>query len=435
MSAQTAAGTPVRPFATNPASRNSAEGPEYLEKVLCKVAVQLCVKEFGTRLQGMVLTGSLARNEGTFVRNDAGGWKLLGDAEFFLVFTERSTPAPAPELHALSARIEEELSAQGLECHISVAAINPVYLRRLHPHMFAYELRTCGLVLWGDAGLLALIPTFGPTEIPREDAWRTLSNRMIEMLEVVLELEERPKSLSPEFLYRTVKLYLDMASSFLVFASAYKPSYRERAESLRQLAASPASPVEPPFNLPAFSARVRASTRWKLSGTGVQEFLTELGGQDAALTFWEEAVSHARLLWQWELAQLTRAPGQASPRELVLRAMRLQPTRQRLRGWLFVIRKQGWQKSWRHWPQWAGRAWKGSPRYWIYGAAAEMFFRLPCLLLRPGQNHGKETDWSELRAWLPVTKESEWLATSVAWRQLASDIVSNYHQFLVETRS
>ena len=47
--------------------------------------VALCTQVYKNRLRAIVLTGSVARDEGTFV-NTAEGMTLLGDAEFFVVF-------------------------------------------------------------------------------------------------------------------------------------------------------------------------------------------------------------------------------------------------------------------------------------------------------------------------------------------------------------
>jgi hypothetical protein len=434
MNAQTTAGAKQRPSPNQVSGGMEAEGAVRFERILLETVVRHCTQEFGNRLKGVILTGSVARGEGTFVPGE-GRCRLFGDAEFFLVFAEGTTPAAASELLALRARIEKELSRLRLDCHLSLAAVHPGYLRGLQPNMFAYELRSCGRVLCGDDQLLSMIPAFDPTEIPREDAWRTLCNRMVEMLEAVTDLEVPPKGLSPALFYRTVKLYLDMAASFLLFAGKYEPTYRKRAQVLERLSKDSAELDELPFDLQVFSAQVTACTEWKLSGAGAENYIQTLGGDSAALAFWEEAVGFARLLWLWEMQQLTRVQGQASPRELLQKWMSLQPARLRLRGWLFVMRKQGWHHSWRQWPRWFGQAWKGAPRYWIYGAATELFFRLPCLVLRPAQAMDGGAEWRELVAWLPVTLESKDGEALPLWRQRVMDVVMNYNRFLVETRS
>ena len=56
-------------------------------------AAELCARDYGPSLRAVVLTGSLARDEATWVR-DGAGRRLLGDAEFLLVFEQRVALPP-----------------------------------------------------------------------------------------------------------------------------------------------------------------------------------------------------------------------------------------------------------------------------------------------------------------------------------------------------
>ena len=66
--------------------------PPQLKAVICKEASTECEKRFGQILDAVVLAGSLARDEGTFVAKGQDRWSALGDAEFLLVF-QRNSPA------------------------------------------------------------------------------------------------------------------------------------------------------------------------------------------------------------------------------------------------------------------------------------------------------------------------------------------------------
>src|SRR5260370_22407140 len=129
----------------------------------------------------MVLTGSLARDEATFVE-EVSGWQLLGDADFFLVYEQTSRLPSDGDLVSLISAIEDSLFARGIYGQIGLGAVHPTYLRHLKPRIATYELCNCGQVLWGDARILSLIPSFSVGEISREDAWRMLCNRTIEFL-------------------------------------------------------------------------------------------------------------------------------------------------------------------------------------------------------------------------------------------------------------
>jgi hypothetical protein len=453
---------------------------------ICEVTAERCAEVFGARLRSVVLTGSLARDEATWIE-DGEYCKVLGDAEFLLVLESTAGLSSASTIELMREEIENSLERRGIACRVGLSAVHPRYFKRLRPSIFAYELTKCGQVVWGDWDILALVPAFSAEDIPREDAWRLLANRMIELLEVAgaangtgartllpgtVPCNPIPVSCSP-FFYCTLKLYLDMATSLLVFAGAYEPTYRGRARALRLLhKASEAGSHDKvgrfPFDLQGLSERVSACTALKLgqdssAGRGLAPELKEGGG-----TLWLDAVEYANRLWRWELASLVserlvgpplrvcpeRSEGAAyqadarrydflklSDRELMRQWMGLQPVGQRLRGWAYVLRRCGWHRSWRGWPRWARLGGKASPRYWVYAAACELFFRLGDLLAPVGELRGADVDIEELASWLPIqaigdrekgTGKSE---HGPAWQRLASEIAWDYHEFLEGTRA
>ncbi len=397
-----------------------------VKAVICEETASLCAKQFAGRLCAVVLTGSVARDEGSFV-GDGERWKLLGDVEFFLIFEERAALPSKPEVELLRQKAEAALSARGIFCHIVFSPVHSEYLRKLGPHIFAYELRTFGRVVWGNFEVLSLIRSFSPADIPLEDAWRLLSNRMVEQLEVVAEPEGALDILPERLHYRTVKFYLDMATSLLVFAGFYAPSYRERQERLSTLAGTAAPDMAWPFPLDSFARQVTACTEWKLS--------PNTADARRGWEFCEKAAEYAQLLWRWELARLTGARVRLSDRELFGKCMQLVPLGKRLRGWLVVLRECGWHRSWRQWPRWGRLAWRASPRYWVYAAASQFFFQLPGPLRLPSHSPDTSLDWKELLSWLPVVRRSEQGTEPESCQQVASEIAWNYHQFLKPTRA
>src|SRR5207249_7979397 len=191
------------------------------------VVAESCADAFGRELRAVILIGSLAREEATIVPIE-GGTELLGDAEFLLLFHDRFPLPPASRVAGLESAVRARLRGEGLRAEVELSPCDSRYLRSLGPHVFAYEMRACGRIIWGDPDALSLVPSFPPEQIPREDAWRLLCNRLIEQLEPLSTLRWPCASPPVEVRYRTAKLYLDMATSFLLFAGAYAPSYRDR---------------------------------------------------------------------------------------------------------------------------------------------------------------------------------------------------------------
>jgi glycosyltransferase involved in cell wall biosynthesis len=424
-----------------------------LRETVGEVAVRVCRRSWNDQLRALLLTGSVAREEATILPA-SGGWRLLGDADLIAVF-QAGFPLPSGDaISKLTATCEAELQAAGVTAHVSLAVVHDDYFRRLPAHIFTYELRSCGRVVWGEKNPLQLIPDFPVSAIDTEDAWRMLANRTIECLELaecrkslagkpgngnfdaVLEADgcdcqdscdpaSQPGSNladnSEELHYRAVKLFLDMATSLLVFLGAYEPTYGQRAEKLEKLAA--AKPEQSgsrfgadtnsalPFPLKAFAERVSGCTRWKIAG-GVADFAF-----DADL--YGEALDYACRLWRWELGQLTFAAPEASPEMFFAEMAARQSAGQKLRGWLYVVRRMGWLRSLRRWPRWLAMGRRCTPRYSIYEAAWR---------LAAGAG-----DARQIEALLPVAHadgrndgETSQLACAVAW---------NYRTFLTETRA
>lgn len=396
-----------------------------VKSLICTETVRHCVDYYGRDLQSLVLTGSVAREEATFA-DGTDGSKILGDAEFLLIFKEAACLPPLCDVDRLQHEIESSLLRNGLDCAVSLSAGHPNYLRKLPRHIFTYELLAYGEVIWGDANVLSLIPSFLPSEISLEDAWCTLCNRMVEQLEVITGLHSPTGALPQPIYYRTVKLWLDMTTSLLVFAGAYEPTYRQRAERVQQLAAS-GSLEDCPFSLSEFSQQAMSCTQWKL---GLID-----KGPEATWGFWQATLEYARMLWRWELQRLTGTTGRAADKRLLECWSDGQALSRRMRGWLFVLRRQGWLRGLRFWPRWAHRAWRGTPRYWIYAAASELLFRVPAIIFADSNEPPAFGELSELERYLPLIRKPSPGEHHAGWRHLAAEIAWNYHEFLEGTRA
>jgi hypothetical protein len=384
----------------------------------------------------VVLTGSVARDEASFLE-EQGRWRLLGDAEFVLVIENAHRPPNRTSLAQTAQQVEARLEERGISGAIEFSSVNRTYLRTLKPHLYGYELRSSGQVVWGNPHILSLIPQFSPLHIPLEDAWRLLCNRMVEQVQVAGQIADASSPLPLPVCYRTIKLYLDMATSLLLFLGIYASTYGERCVHLKSLAKNSGGLGQFPFPLAEFSKLVEACTEWKLSPRET----TPCDDRNA----WIEAVNYARLLWRWELDRLTGAPSHASGREALFHWMQLQPLPKRLRGWAYVLRACGWHRSWRHWPHWIRLGWRASPRYWVYAATSELFFKRGDLLALAQEPRSDGVDIHELRSWLPLLEgsgqsgvRSKGDATCFpqgGWQRLAAEIAWNYHKFLEGTRA
>ncbi len=391
-------------------------------------ASRLCEDIFGNRLRAVILTGSMARDEATIALEN-GQWRVMGDAEFLLLFNDHAALPGEKSLGALGKSVEDILASLQIFCPVTFSAGRAAYLRGLPPHIFGYELRECGRVVWGESSTLSLIPSFSAADIPLEDGWRLLSNRIVEHVEIARSWNSEAQNLPLSLQYQTIKLCLDTATSFLLFAGAYAPTYIQRQQALNSILEESSANDRFPFLQENFVQELNLCTRWKL-GVGEPGVDLNLGW-----AFWESVVSTACAVWKWEFSILTGLEAPADFHELCKRSMRAQKAPQIARGWLFVFRETGWLHSWRCWPDWFGKVWQGSPRHRVYLAAFELFSRLGVLLGTTGGGNELNVNWKEVRDSLPLTESRDSIGLRGDWRHLASEIAWNYHSFVENTRA
>jgi hypothetical protein len=379
---------------------------------------ECCATAFLDGLRSVVLTGSLARGEGTWLR-DGSRVRLAGDTDVFVIFDDRAPVPPPDRVARLQRTMEDRLTADGIDAHIGLSPVRSDFLRRLQPNIFSYELTTHGKVLWGDEHILKFAPVFTPLDIPLDDGFRLLMNRMIELLESVCEVDA-PATNAPAVRYRAMKLWLDMATSYLLFQRQYVPTYCGRAARLRELATDRSALA--PISLARFASRVALATRCKLGKSGEMREFADLN----------TLIDHAHSLWRWELERLTGSG--ASDSNLIRRWTASEPIAARLRGWAGVAKRYGAARAIAEIPNWIGLARTGSPRRLIYGAASELLFALPSLL-KDDATHGSNSRWDDLRRGLPITDCPENGRSRCAWRSLGCAISFNYNFFLAPTRA
>jgi hypothetical protein len=275
--------------------RNSQAVVDPVAQVV-REAVAATVEFFGSRLKAIILTGSAARGEATVLRVQ-GGWEFPGDCEFILVFKPGEALVKPDRIAEIQKEISGRLLRLCIVCPVGLSPVHPTYLQRLGPQIYTFELKQCGSVVWGDPNILAMIPNWSASDIPREDAWRLLCNRMIEQLSAAGQTLGPGSGLTLQPDYQTVKLALDLATSFLIFCGKYAPSYQERSSLLIRLAEKYWQIPGQPFALRPFAELVQRLTCWKVCpACGGAGFIASLQP-----TVWH----YARRLWNWELRQLT----------------------------------------------------------------------------------------------------------------------------------
>ncbi len=392
-----------------------ASTPEHVEAakaLIISVGSRICALAGGRKARAVVLTGSMSRDEATLKREGAN-WRVLGDATF-LVILDRPAQLCVAELQR---HIEDSLLARGVICKVVVVTSTRTELCRMKPHIYAYELRERGVVLWGDPEVLHLIPQFSAGEIPKEDGWWLLCNRIIEQLESAAEANSVVDN-GTGVRYRIAKLYLAMTACYLLTIGQYRPTYRDRAARLQELAQGNDAVVPPPIPVQRFSRFVSQCTELKLQGDLVDGYVD--------FPRWHDAVADAEVLWRWTLACTFGLNPNQSRKDLLAAVAARQPIFARAKGWVRAAYVCPLVFS-RHCLRWSRLACSMSPRYLVYRATSELFFTAT----EPGAITA--TELATIVATLPLTRSAA--EPRLSWGVVAMLVAHNFHLLLESNRS
>lgn len=373
-----------------------------------------------SRLYSLVLTGSLARDEATILKRGAIK-TLVGDADFLVVLQSNAADPSYAELGKLERSIEKLLFEIGIHSHIGLGTVYPSYFDQLQPRSFSYELKHSGAVIWGDPHVLDRIPQYHPALLSREDAWRTLNHRIIEVLGAFASAEPTANHLPADLEYTLTKLYLDMATSYLIFAGRYQPTYHARSTELRAVLFETGHLDPWPAHGSRVVQRISQCTNRKMFDTNV--------GIIHSFHCLDEAVTFARQLWLWEALILSDSPQSLPIRSLIVSLARRQVLAEHLRAWSSFLRRNRWHSLSSSFTRWARLFPIATPRYLLYGAAFQLFCEIPAILRNPSaSNPALLRNANELLPALPP--ETPRLTD---WHSLSRAIIYGYRTFLLGT--
>ena len=363
----------------------------------------------------IVLTGSFSRDEGSVLSLSTGKTLVLGDLEFIVITKEATDLAlSANVLDQVARKAEASLREQDIHCSIELSPVARNFLKRAKPSIFNYELYSNGKVVFGEKDVMQEMPAITASQIPRIDAFYLLCNRIVEQLSHFLNLTASPLS-SNDAYYPMVKLYMDMAGSFLILTDRYEPTYRKRCDVFADLDANEAFLGEDHF--PLFLSRLQEMTSFKLN-PDVSSLPAADGLDDFFIDLFFEGRGFARQLWLWEVDKLSGSGGRIAMEESFSAIMKQYSLKAWIRGWLKFLRI-----AWRirePLPYWklARLVVKGPPQMLIYCAAARLYFSL---------NREGESNVKEAMSFLPTraaagTSREAMAAVVDAWKKFIKSV-------------
>jgi hypothetical protein len=379
------------------------------QALIVNESARLIAEAVRNQARAIVLTGSMSRGE-TTLQNEGAVWRVLGDATFLVVF---DGPV-ARQLAELERKIHRNLLTEGVNCKVVIVTSTADNLRAMKPHIYAYELKERGVVVWGDNNTLSLIPPFAAAEIPKEDGWWLLCNRMIEQIETAAASSNFNDDCTA-VRYRIAKLYLAMAACYLLVTGRYEPSYQSRAARLREIAKTDSTPA--PICLRRFSELVSLCTDLKLHG--------EMAVSLTHFPRWPNAVADAEAIWRWALAGITGLDVSVGREQLLGAVAREQSILARGKGWARVAYVRRSRLA-REGIRWARMAVSSSPRYLVYGAASELLF----MTQEPISPNSDQL--AAVIEKLPISSKSS--KQELSWNDVANQVADNFHALLENNR-
>jgi len=284
---------------------------------------------------GLILTGSVARGEGTLVADGTTGTRWLGDLECLLmVLPGSSTSARQIDdtLHAVEAKLNNDFREMRRGLKIGVTRMVVSRLARLRRSIFNRELLEHGKLLWGIPSALPTPPWWaaGAHEVPMSDAVRLLNNRTIQQI-VARMIQENGDAQPLSARYAISKFWIELATSLSVFLGCYRTTYRDREIAIENLLADQPEIFGSEFS-ELLVARLREAMAIKFGQTPRM-----LG---PAFQGFDEVARAASRVWYWETARMLGADPNDSDWRLVIRRLRrLETASQRARDWMrFLVR-------------------------------------------------------------------------------------------------
>ncbi|MBN1425007.1 hypothetical protein JXA88_10655 [Candidatus Fermentibacteria bacterium] len=188
-------------------------------------------------LVSLVLGGSFARGEGTFIRQ-AAGWEPYKDYDLFAVVDNGSLRKAAHAVDEVRQAAYEALGYPPYDeekpspgrFHIGLAVMSVNTLARLPHDLANVELKLTGQVVWGH-NLLERIPA-DPTQIPPESGLRPVLNKLIGLVEQwgpwVDSAALPPQEILQSIAYDRAKATLDLVAALLLLRGQWTPGYAAR---------------------------------------------------------------------------------------------------------------------------------------------------------------------------------------------------------------
>jgi hypothetical protein len=167
----------------------------------------------------LILTGSAARNHATYTHID-GNLSLESDLDFVVVVKSIAIIKSFIVIKRMSKKVTSDLNKRKLTLsHVSFSVTTEKALLGAGPSIFYQDLNLNGKVILGK-DMHVLFRSYQPSEIPIQDLYRLVFNRMVESLEALVLIGITEKKITREslrlFLKSIQKLNFALIQAILI---------------------------------------------------------------------------------------------------------------------------------------------------------------------------------------------------------------------------
>jgi hypothetical protein len=173
-----------------------------------------------------------------------------------------------------------------------------------------YEMLRSPVVLWGDGGVLSSLPAIRVEDVPADEGFVLLHNRIIEALLLRRHAADADLATALAVLYGTAKLALDAVTAILYAEGSAPCGYEERADLFRRrvLAEKPGLAARLGEYLPDLQTWARFKATGDLDGLAAhfdaRNDLPDLA--DLAWRLWRRYVGYGETFWRELLGRAVR---------------------------------------------------------------------------------------------------------------------------------
>ncbi len=188
------------------------------------------IRQAAPDTEAILLTGGFGRGEGSVI-SSGGNHRPLNDYDLLVACDE----GLRSKLKSVGCRLAGKI---GID-YVDIGPLHPDWFDKLRLTLFAFDVKYGTQTIWGNESLLESIPAFAPSEIPLEEGYQLLQNRIAGLLlglkPHLFQSTQWAESESAFLIHQIAKAAISIGDFRLLSLGDYSCSYKQRLDRLLNL--------------------------------------------------------------------------------------------------------------------------------------------------------------------------------------------------------